>query len=572
MTTIQDLSNEIILSILENETISLSDVENFSFTCKGFEWISHYETLWKKKYAQKWPTAKQFCKDTMGIEFNDLNIEDFREGMKCAENLWLYVPRMSQMYYYCNKTFYYNLIHKDDLHTEKHPLNLLILRDELIKNIYHQDPRQCNLTERYYSKMIFHSLYQNIFNPLLMKRIIERPNRMQRLENLIVVSLQYCHPNKGITLLYIDKFIDNIMQDVLNLLKDKYLRHPILSISSEQLSIWRTNRINKNFWCVEDATSIKDVLDIIIISFDSYKSWMKPNQINKEDTLHYRQALWCAIYICVANRLGLHVLTTKHGIENNYALHSNTHLVWQSGKYIENRECFTFEWTDNTDNAKISHIKKCQVPPRFISLFSDRNLHLLGLPRSVEDSIIRDINVLWERACFPFDDFCHTTASINYYDEKICTPDKTFRKKRSPNLKYPIGLIVTHKHKMEDNTQKDVAGVIIGWHNECHIERFKYISTYCSSSYDVTEKCIQKNNIDNWKSQPHYVLLIEKDLCYVPQYAITSICKKWINNPEVGKYFCKFEDTHYVPNNMLGQHYPDDAAVVRDILLNNLKL
>ncbi|XP_029176421.1 uncharacterized protein LOC114944600 isoform X1 [Nylanderia fulva] len=433
MTTIQDLSNEIILSILENETISLSDVENFSFTCKGFEWISHYETLWKKKYAQKWPTAKQFCKDTMGIEFNDLNIEDFREGMKCAENLWLYVPRISQMYYYCN-TFYFNLIHKDDLHTEKHPLNLLILRDELMKNI-------------------------------------------------------------------------------------------------------------------------------------------SSRSTTKEDTLHYRQALWCAIYICVANRLGLHVLTTMHGIENNYALHSNIHLVWQSGKYIENRECFTFEWTDNTDNAKISHIKKCQVPPRFISLFSDRNLHLLGLPRSVADNTIRDIYFLWVRGCFPFDDLSYRAKSIIYYDEKICTPDKTFRKKRSPNLKYAIGLIVTHKHKMEDNTQKDVAGVIIGWHNECHIERFKYISTYCSSSYDVTEKCIQKNNIDNWKSQPHYVLLIEKDLCYVPQYAITSVCKKWINNnPEVGKYFCKFEDTHYVPNNMLGQHYPDDAAVVRDILLNNLKL
>ncbi|XP_029176434.1 F-box only protein 21-like [Nylanderia fulva] len=181
---------------------------------------------------------------------------------------------------------------------------------------------------------------------------------------------------------------------------------------------------------------------------------------------------------------------------------------------------------------------------------------------------IEDISYLWIHGRFSYYFSSYKLALEIYHDETICTPDKTFRKKRSPNLKYAIGLIVTHKHKMEDNTRKDVAGVIIGWHNECHIERFKYDSTYCSISNDVTEKCIPKNNIDNWKSQPHYVLLIENDLCYVPQCAITSVCKEWINNSETGKYFCKFEDNHYVPNNMLGQHYPDDAAVVRRIFFS----
>ncbi|XP_029177559.1 F-box only protein 21-like [Nylanderia fulva] len=570
MITIQNLSNEIILSILETETISLSDVENFSSTCKGFAWISHYETLWKKKYAQRYPTVQLLCKDKMGIQFNDLNIEDFREGMKCAENLWLYVPRMSQMYYYRNlKKDYINInIPLLDLHAEKHPLNLLILHDELIRILYHQDPRQCNLTERYYSKMIFHCLYHNIFNFFQWKKNTERLNYTLSLKKLIVLILQYCHPNKNITMLYIDKFIDNIVQDVLKLLKDKYCRHPILSISSEQLSIWRTNRINKNFWCVKDATSIKDVLDIIIISFDSYKPWMKPNQISmnpifkmstKEDTLHYKQTLWLAIYICVANRLGLHIVTTRHDRDDNYP--RNTHLDWQSGECTENRECFTFEWTDNTDNAKISNIRKCQrVPPQ------DEYR-----PSILVESTIWDIYVLWTSVRYSFDDLSYKAASIIYYDEKICTPGKTFRKKRSPNLKYAIGLIVTHKHKMKDNTRKDVAGVIIGWHNECHFERFRYKSTCYNFSFE-NMLWIPKNKIVNWKTQPHYVLLIENDLCYVPQYAITSVCKEWINNPEVGKYFCKFEDTHYVPNNMLGQHFPDDAAVVRDILLNNLKL
>ncbi|XP_029158922.1 uncharacterized protein LOC114931125 isoform X2 [Nylanderia fulva] len=467
----------------------------------------------------------------MGIEFNDLNIKHFKEGMKCTDDLWLYVSRMSQMYYYRNIHENDIIVKSLDLHVKEHSLKLLILYDELTRNIYQQNHRQCNLTERYYSIRIFKCLYQYIFYPLHLRQIVLKPNHKQRLEDLIVAILQYCHPNKGITVLYIDKFIDNIVQEVLKLLKDEYCRHPILSISSEQLSIWRTNRINKNFWCEKDAKSIKYVLDKIIISFDSYKSWMEPNHIymsqTKEDTLYYKQTLWLAIYICVANRLGLHVETTKNDIDDidgDYI--SNTLLVWQSRNCTENTECFTFEWTDNTDNAKISNIRKCQrVSPQV----RDRNARMT-----------------------------------------ICTPDETFRKKRSPNLKYAIGLIVTHKHKLKDNTQKDVAGVIIGWHNECHIERFVHKETYCILN-DIEKECIPKNNIDNWKSQPHYVLLIENDLCYVPQCAITSVCKEWINNSETGKYFCKFEDNHYVPNNMLGQHYPDDAAVVRRILFSRKK-
>ncbi|XP_029176410.1 F-box only protein 21-like [Nylanderia fulva] len=540
MITIEDLSNEIILSILENETISLRDVENFSSTCKRFEWMSHYKTLWKKKYAQKWPTAQIFCKDTMGIEFNDLNIEDFKESMKCAENFWLDLPRMSHLNYYhrlleedIKKSFY--------MHAEKHPLNLLILSDELTRNIYQQNPRQCNLTETYYSIRIFRYLYEDI-HFLHKKKIVEKYNHMERLEDLIVLILQYCHPNTGITMLYIDKFIDNIVQEVLKLLKDEYLQHPILSMPPEQLSIWRNNHINKNFWCEKDAMSIKDT---------------------KEDTLYYKQTLWLAIYICVANKLGLHVITTKHDIDDNYTRH--THLLWQSRNCTENTECFTFEWTDNSDNAKISNIRKCQrVSPQ--DEYRETRIPSISVERT-----IRDIYDLWKYGRFSFDNINYGVTSIDLYNEEICTPDETFRKKRSPNLKYAIGLIVTHKHKMEDNTQKDVAGVIIGWHNECHIERFVHKETYCILN-DIERECIPKNNIDNWKSQPHYVLLIENDLCYVPQCAITSVCKEWINNSETGKYFCKFEDTHYVPNNMLEQDYPDDAAVVRDILLRNRKL
>ena len=42
-----------------------------------------------------------------------------------------------------------------------------------------------------------------------------------------------------------------------------------------------------------------------------------------------------------------------------------------------------------------------------------------------------------------------------------------------------------------------------------------------------------------------------------------------ISNVEIGKYFCGFNGTHYVPNEELARHYPDDAAAVREILNDN---
>ncbi|EFN60840.1 hypothetical protein EAG_12556, partial [Camponotus floridanus] len=40
--------------------------------------------------------------------------------------------------------------------------------------------------------------------------------------------------------------------------------------------------------------------------------------------------------------------------------------------------------------------------------------------------------------------------------------------------------------------------------------------------------------------------------------AITKTTPKWIDNNEIGRYFCKFEGTHYVPNEMLARYYPHD--------------
>lgn len=48
-----------------------------------------------------------------------------------------------------------------------------------------------------------------------------------------------------------------------------------------------------------------------------------------------------------------------------------------------------------------------------------------------------------------------------------------------------------------------------------------------------------------------------------------SICSpKGIDNIEIGRYFCRFEGTHYVPNESLAKHYPGDTAAILKILAN----
>jgi len=48
--------------------------------------------------------------------------------------------------------------------------------------------------------------------------------------------------------------------------------------------------------------------------------------------------------------------------------------------------------------------------------------------------------------------------------------------------------------------------------------------------------------------------------------SLTNKRSKLINNIEIGRYFTRFEGTHYVPNENLAKLYPDDTAAITEIL------
>lgn len=42
---------------------------------------------------------------------------------------------------------------------------------------------------------------------------------------------------------------------------------------------------------------------------------------------------------------------------------------------------------------------------------------------------------------------------------------------------------------------------------------------------------------------------------------------KWIKNNEIGRYFCNFARSHYVPNNILTKYFPYDIAILNALRL-----
>lgn len=156
-------------------------------------------------------------------------------------------------------------------------------------------------------------------------------------------------------------------------------------------------------------------------------------------------------------------------------------------------------------------------------------------------------------------------------------------------MKFAVGMIVTHKQKEYDQPTDSSAGVIIGWHR--YIDRHNVKFSINKLSDPVLPLKIYRN-FSSTKQQTHYIILTENnEMCYVNEGmnfildfyfklyllfsssyiliyfsflildAITKTTPKWIDNNEIGRYFCKFQDTHYVPNKMLARLYPHDITL-----------
>ena len=90
------------------------------------------------------------------------------------------------------------------------------------------------------------------------EKFCSMPEKKQLLEDLIIILAQYFQPN-----LYhwrVKAWLNDIAQVILNRLKDRHSRHPILSINEKQLHSWRDNNIYANQWSEKESRQIMGVL------------------------------------------------------------------------------------------------------------------------------------------------------------------------------------------------------------------------------------------------------------------------------------------------------------------------
>ena len=109
--------------------------------------------------------------------------------------------------------------------------------------------------------------------------------------------MQWYRPEKYISFSYIETLLDNITQKVLNYLRNEHPAHSIFSTSNEQLSLWKHNNINENYWNTIEAKQIKNILDKIIFDLDFYEKnpWISSNEYNEKD--EYVRYFLCLILI-----------------------------------------------------------------------------------------------------------------------------------------------------------------------------------------------------------------------------------------------------------------------------------
>ncbi|XP_072749860.1 F-box only protein 21-like isoform X2 [Anoplolepis gracilipes] len=532
MVVIYNLPDEIIEAILTNEEVSIKDIVNFSSTCKKFLEIKYNNIFWMKKFSQRWPSVKRIYDEVNAYE--KLNQVDFRIHIKLS------IECIKKMRHYISlklkKNYYYNDIYNNDIEDFKCHLldccwNRFILMDELNRNLFTQSPREGDLTQKYYSiKILQYLLRVNL--TVEWKIFINRPEKRQLLETMIPIMMKWYQPNKYICSSYIETLLDKIANKILMYLEKEYPQHSIFWMTSKDLFFWKHNTINGNYWNETEAEQIKCILDRIIFDLDYSRELLYPliksnkedldiaNPMRKDnnlDLIFWKDVFLLITYHSVARRLGIHCELVQHMGLHADECSSLIHIVWKANN-TNNDEYFYIKWVSD---LPIVTQKKCQISSETsyskISLQTiESYLSYVPITKRVftEDN---PINKSLRKKI--------TRATEEWLiSDHVILVEKQHRQ-RSKEIIFAVGMIIIHQ-----DGKNDKVGVIIGWH--------------------------EKNN----PSVVHY--RCEESLMSL--CSIKAICRtpKWINNSEIGRYFCKFEGTYYVPNEMLAKHYPNDAVVL----------
>ncbi|XP_025263552.1 F-box only protein 21 isoform X1 [Camponotus floridanus] len=606
MATIISLPDEVIDVILEDENISIKDAVSFMSTCKQFYEMIHSKKFWEKKFYQRCPSArKKYNTEKREKIFKHLDFkEKLKTNIKCIKSLQHYVHLMSNnnlsdtdkkelghllIFIAEDSMTYYFVL--DEINTIIPPHIYLWSLDPNLTIIYNFD-RINNYLRQY--RFIYK--LNKFLNMSKEKRLFER---------LIIIMTQHCQPCVSYSV--IKTFLDDMAYEVFSLVKNKYPKHSLFSTSPEQISFWRDNNIERNFWNRTEAMQIIEILD----EFMSELGYCKLNKLLKTldiacefviDFLDDSEFKKTITYQCVARRLGIYCCSTyaDFHIDNWYK------CMWKPKYNIEDMELGEYYFKDYhaksiafynatrelpyTVPSDLNNIKEIRVMIccLYESLKYENYASSVYVSRLLEYSLDSYLDQ-WFGQYKNINEVNIEAEYINITESIGDRPDIFFErsedpKRRNEEIKFAIGMIIKHTPPVECN----INGVIVGWHYECdsvftnllnQLDDIDPISNlnhplisgnlYLLNKLTTIESCFcRESRTTDCMKQPHYLILTDSNqIRYVEQNTICSTNKRLegINNVEIGRYFTRFEDTHYVPNENLAKLYPDDAAAILEI-------
>ncbi|XP_018351420.1 PREDICTED: F-box only protein 21-like isoform X2 [Trachymyrmex septentrionalis] len=616
MTTIENLSNEVIYIILQQKIISIEDVVSFGLTCRRFlNAICHNNTLWQMKVYQRWPHMERIydkrIQNKERINFKD----DVKASIKCRNELRSHLSLMSERFFQKDNFSESDVEHFDALFCPNmgaHIMNYYFLKDEMIHMITMSSLLpDCNLTHKYYSRELLLYLQQRHTKDVW-QEFISYPKEQQLLEEAATIAAQWYQPQKYVFYFEVVASLDNIAQLVLKHLKKVHWDHPIFSISAKQFSFWKNNNINDNQWNKKEEEQIINMLQIVLFDELGF-SGLASNVLYKLENILIDCVLENKVGDAVSLAIIFQSVARRLGVRCNLvAFPTHFFLSWKPKSITEkseDEECFCIDILHGGAMVGFTHRNDCprtrgrrcpienfnkhnEISPTEVVLrmiyhlqmvnpdyqhYQDRTLQIRSLmefryminPYNID--AIQELGRNYMQNQMNLSGLLISLQKILNSEivaieamraEELLNKFKLYMQKKmtrpsleniSPpkvrcNIKYAIGMIVTFKKYVPNYT-----GVIIGWDKRYNL---RDLSNPELKIIDMLEfNCVL---------QPFYFILSEDgNKYYAPEDSLIETCPpRWIEHNEIGRYFCRFARTHYVPNEVLKRQYMFDELVL----------
>ncbi|XP_043281812.1 F-box only protein 21-like [Venturia canescens] len=614
---VNSLPCEVLDQILENEDLQITDVVNFSLTCKHLYWtVSESNKLWRTKFLQRWPHLQEAFDELHNTAEETKNPNwryETKERLLTRRRLLEKLSRMSAKHYGKMELSAPDMKEYDPMFLTEYGARLMsyhYLVDELIMLI-EQPLEICNLTHKHYAYKVVTYLKQTYLAKEWEKFVALSPEKQTSERGAILVA-QWSQPEKRVSPRKVSEMIDDMAQKTRNLITESYPDIPINLVPRETLARWKTENLKDNQWDNEYSRTIVSALCKVMfhdLGFhgNSEMYYSSKNSFIDEVLIH-KQGIpitLAIVFESAARRLGLHCETVSfpaHFLlrwkeryiprtKEDEEVESYYIDVFNGGQFLTRNSCsaiagatrcpiekYNFHRTTSAvkvvqrmaNNLEVAGRQRTQLYGRAARLRSALELLHLVKPRDTNTIIdlgrfymlhqmdvtglIETLNDMLLNSSQEEQDSLgqakHIIEMLEDYEKRI-ELNSPKPKKRTPEIKYAVGMIMTDtlNHRC----------VITGWDTKWDKAR----------SNEYTPELISAWVHGN--QQPFYYIYGENGSSrYAAQENLfISNTPAAINHHEIGKNFCKFMKTYYMPNEEKAREYPEDEEF-RDKMLRIL--